>query len=88
MSELSSNTVALFWANVSWLPATITLTPSRIVSEFSNVTGEEAKAVQISSEVFKSFNSPTVAQEMLENMLLLEEPGYFPGEDLAWSKAL
>lgn len=39
-------------------------------------------------EVFKSFLPPAVAQEMLENMLLLEDPGYYGGADLSESLAL
>ncbi|KAK7413134.1 hypothetical protein QQX98_008020 [Neonectria punicea] len=62
--------------------ATDYYTPSRIISEFSEVLGKPASFTQLSNETFKSFMSPGVAQEMLENMLLLEDPGYYGGADL------
>lgn len=44
--------------------------------------------VQIPSETFKSFLPAAVAQEMLENIQLLEDPGYYTGEPLDKSLAL
>jgi hypothetical protein len=69
------------------LAATEYYTPSRIMSEFSEVTGKPAASVQIPSEVFKSF-LPHAAQELLETMLLLEKPGYYDGADLSESLGL
>ncbi|GES64202.1 NmrA-domain-containing protein [Aspergillus terreus] len=70
------------------LAATDYYSPRRIVEEFAEVTGYKAQAVNVPSEVFKSFLPPLVAQEMLENILLLEEPGYYAGESLAPSHEL
>ncbi|KAH6871630.1 hypothetical protein B0T10DRAFT_590832 [Thelonectria olida] len=66
------------------LAATEYYTPARIMSEFSEAIGKPAVSVQIPAEVFKSF-LPHAAQELLENMLLLEEPGYYNGADLSES---
>lgn len=56
--------------------------PSRIVSEFQEVTGNAARFVQIDAETYKSFIPGPMADEMLENHLFIEEPGYYNGEDL------
>lgn len=50
--------------------------------------GKPAQAVQISDDEFKSFLSPAAAQELLENMKLLEDPGYYAGESLEDSLGL
>ncbi|KAK9477273.1 hypothetical protein V1514DRAFT_283464 [Lipomyces japonicus] len=52
-------------------------TPSRIVTEFTEVTGKKASWVQVSAEQYKSTLPPAFAQEFLENHLLLEGPGYY-----------
>lgn len=70
------------------LAATEYYSPQRIVDEFREITGYMAQAVQIPSETFKSFLPTPVAQEMLENIQLLEDPGYFAGEPLDKSLAL
>ncbi|KAE8148743.1 hypothetical protein BDV25DRAFT_168251 [Aspergillus avenaceus] len=70
------------------LAATDYYTPRRIVEEFSQVTGYKVQAMQIPVDVFKSFLPPPVAQEMLENILLLENPGYYAGESLSPSHDL
>lgn len=59
-----------------------------MMSEFSDVIGKPATFNQIPSDAFKSFLSPHVAQEMLENMLLLEDPGYYNKADLKESADL
>ncbi|KAK2601134.1 hypothetical protein N8I77_010604 [Diaporthe amygdali] len=56
--------------------------PSRIVSEFQEVTGNAARFVQIDAETYKSFIPGPMADEMLENHLFIEKPGYYNGEDL------
>lgn len=56
--------------------------PSRIVSEFQDVTGKPARFVQIDAESYKSFLPGPLADEMLENHLFIEEPGYYAGADL------
>ncbi|VUC28456.1 unnamed protein product [Clonostachys rosea] len=63
-------------------------TPNELLKEFSEVMGVETAFQKIDDDTFKSFMTPKVAQELLENMLLLEEPGYFGGADLAESLAL
>lgn len=68
--------------------ATDYFTPSRIAAEFSSVIGKPAQAVQISEEQYKSYLPEPIAQEMLENMLLLEDPGYYGGADLGESLGL
>ena len=62
--------------------ATDYFTPKRLISEFSEAIEKPANFVQIPGETFKSFLPPPVAQELLENMLLMEDPGYFAGADL------
>ncbi|OAX82498.1 hypothetical protein ACJ72_03153 [Emergomyces africanus] len=63
-------------------------TPSRIVSEFTEVTGYPAKVVQITPEQYKSFMPAFAAQEFLENHQLLEGPGYYAGASLGESLAI
>lgn len=56
--------------------------PSRIVSEFQEVTGKAARFVQIEAETYKSFIPGPLGDEMLENHLFIDEPGYYAGADL------
>lgn len=69
------------------LAATDYISPNRLIAEFSDVIGKPATYTQVPSDTFKSFLPAPVAQEMLENMLLLEEPGYYGGADLSKSLA-
>lgn len=55
------------------------------MSEFSEVLGKPAGFVQIPAETFKSFLPQIVAQELLENFYLTEDPGYYAGADLSES---
>lgn len=64
------------------------MSPKQIVADFIAATGKKASFVEVPREVFKSFFPPNVAQELLENMLLLEGPGYYAGADLSSSLAL
>lgn len=64
------------------LAATDYYTPARIVAEFSEVTGKPAAVINVPGETFKSFLPPAAAEELLENMLLLQKPGYYGGADL------
>jgi hypothetical protein len=57
----------------------------QITSEFEEVTGKKAHFVQVTADQYKSFLPAPVAQEMLENHLFVEEPGYFNGMSLAES---
>src|SRR5688572_2052195 len=68
--------------------ATEYYTPSRIVEEFSEVIGAPASFVQIPAETFKSFLPDAIAEEMCENILLLEDTGYYGGVDLKESLEL
>lgn len=62
--------------------ATEYYTPKRLIAEFGEVLGQPAGFVQIPGDTFKTFLPPPVAQELLENMYLLEDPGYYAGADL------
>ena len=77
-----------FEAGTRIYEATDYLSPQQVVSEFSEVIGKPASFIQVSSEAFKSYLPPPVAQELLENMLLLEGPGYYGGADLTRSLSL
>ncbi|GKT54061.1 NmrA family transcriptional regulator [Colletotrichum tofieldiae] len=57
-------------------------TPSRIISEFQEVTGKPARFVTIDTETYKSFIPGLLADEMLENHLFIEDPGYYAGKEL------
>ncbi|OAR05929.1 hypothetical protein LLEC1_06921 [Akanthomyces lecanii] len=70
------------------LAATDYVTPNTVVAEFSEVLGKPANFNSPSAEVFKSFLPASQAQELLENMLLLEDPGYYAGADLTESHGL
>ncbi|WYZ39917.1 hypothetical protein EsH8_IV_000258 [Colletotrichum jinshuiense] len=63
-------------------------TPSRIISEFQEVTGKQARFVTVDSEAYKGFFPGPMAEEMLENHLFIEEPGYYNGKDLSESVEL
>ncbi|KAK9321316.1 hypothetical protein V1517DRAFT_326699 [Lipomyces orientalis] len=62
--------------------------PSRIVKEFTEATGKPASWTQISTDQYKQFLPSAVAEEFLENHLLLEGPGYYAGADLKESHDL
>ncbi|KAH7142937.1 nmrA family transcriptional regulator [Dactylonectria estremocensis] len=70
------------------LAATDYYTPERILSEFEEVTGKKAKYVQVSAEQFKSFFPEAMTEEMLENLLFIEEPGYYNGASLQESLSI
>lgn len=55
---------------------------SRIISEFEEVTGKKINYQQVSPDQYKSFLPEFMAEEMLENHLLIEKPGYFNGMSL------
>lgn len=70
------------------LMATDYYTPAQLMSELGKTLGVKAEAVKIPEETYKSSLSPQMAQEMLENMLLMEIGGYYGGENLGPSHAL
>ena len=57
-------------------------TLTRVMEEFQEVTGKKGQYNQIPQDVYKSFLPPPIAQEILENELLCEDPGFFAGESL------
>lgn len=65
-----------------FLAATAYYTPADVVSTFEKATGKKARFVQLSPEAFKKFCPPAAAEELLENMQLLDGPGYYNGESL------
>lgn len=52
------------------------------MEEFQEVTGKKGQYAQIPHDVHQSFLPPPIAQEILENELLCEEPGFFAGGSL------
>ncbi|KAK5014586.1 hypothetical protein LTR16_003797 [Cryomyces antarcticus] len=64
------------------LEATDYYTPERILAEFEEVTGKKTRYARVSAEQYKGFLPPAMAEEMLENHLFVEDPGYFAGADL------
>ena len=63
-------------------------TPTRIMSEFEEVTGKKGRYMQVEADKYKTFLPPPMAQEILENHFLLEDTGYFGSESLDDGKAL
>jgi uncharacterized protein YbjT (DUF2867 family) len=63
-------------------------TPNRLVSEFSEVIGQPAEYEQVPDDVFRSWMSAEHGQEMLENMKLLDDPGYYGGADLKETQSI
>ncbi|PFH57913.1 hypothetical protein XA68_14419 [Ophiocordyceps unilateralis] len=64
------------------------MTLEKVLAEFSDVMGKPASARVVPAETWKSFLPEQGAQELLENMLLLQSPGYYGGEKLDGSLAL
>lgn len=64
------------------------ITPNQVIADFQEVTGHSAVYTRVPSEVYKARIPEPVAQELLENMLMLEDPGYYAGADLAESQEL
>ncbi|KAL4899092.1 hypothetical protein BDW74DRAFT_171773 [Aspergillus multicolor] len=62
-------------------------TPTRILAEFEEVTGNKTQFVQVDSDTYKSFIPGPMGDEMLENHLFIESPGYFKGRSLNESHA-
>ncbi|KAJ5667401.1 hypothetical protein N7507_003265 [Penicillium longicatenatum] len=59
-----------------------------IPSHFEAATGKKLMVVTVPGEVFKSFLpglSPEMKEEIYENLMLLEDPGYYAGADLTSS---
>ena len=52
------------------------------MSALEEVTGKKTNFVQISEEQYKGILPKFIAEEMLENHLFIENPGYYNGADL------
>ncbi|KAL1615331.1 hypothetical protein SLS54_009112 [Diplodia seriata] len=63
-------------------------TPEQILAEYEEVTGKKTRFVQVSNEQYKGFLPEKIAEEMLENHLFIEDPGYYNGADLKDSLGL
>ncbi|KAJ6190684.1 hypothetical protein N7519_000705 [Penicillium mononematosum] len=63
-------------------------TPTRILAEYEEVTGRKTRFVQVDTETYKSFMPRSMGEEMLENHLFIESPGYYKGQSLQESHAL
>lgn len=57
-------------------------TPDEIVSTFTKVTGKKAVFVHVTGEQYKAALPPAIAEELFENQLFVENPGYYLGESL------
>ncbi|KIW19408.1 hypothetical protein PV08_03703 [Exophiala spinifera] len=57
-------------------------TVDRITSDFEEATGKRLNFLQVSAEQYKSFLPKAIADEMLENHLFVENPGYYNGASL------
>ncbi|OJJ36080.1 hypothetical protein ASPWEDRAFT_41314 [Aspergillus wentii DTO 134E9] len=63
-------------------------TPAEILAEFEAVTGHKTRYVQVDSETYKGFMPPPIADEMLENHLFIDNPGYYNNRSLDETKSL
>lgn len=60
-------------------------TPEQIRSGLEAATGKKTHYAQVTSDQYKSFLPEFIAEEMLENHLFIEEPGYYNGAELKQS---
>lgn len=70
------------------LAATDYYTPSQIISNFEEVTGHKARFISVDADTYKSFLPAPMADELLENHLFIDSPGYYAGRDLGESLKL
>lgn len=70
------------------LAATTYATPEIIAKEFGEVVGKPTHYNRLDEATFKSFLPEPVQQEMYENMVLMEQEGYYGGGSLEDSLAL
>lgn len=64
------------------LAATAYYTPKQIVADFEEASGQKARYIQISGDQFKSYLPEFMAEEMLQNHILLDTTGYYAGASL------
>jgi hypothetical protein len=58
------------------------------LSELEKVTSKKTNFVQLSAEQYKGFLPGFMAEELLENHLFIENPGYYNGSELDESHAI
>ncbi len=68
--------------NQQILAATNYCAPEEILEIFSQVSGKKIVYIQISNDQYTAPLPPSVAQELLEDHLFVDEPGYYLGESL------
>lgn len=64
------------------LAATAYYTPKQIVADFEEASEHKARFIQISGDQFKSYLPKFMAEEILENHILLDTTGYYAGVSL------
>ncbi|THY44633.1 hypothetical protein D6C98_08133 [Aureobasidium pullulans] len=64
------------------LAATAYYTPKEILSTVLEATGKSTHFASVTPEQYKSFLPEAIAEEMLENHLFVEKPGYYNGAEL------
>ena len=64
------------------LAATAYYNPKQIIADFEEVTGNKMRYIQISGDQFKSYLPEFMAEEMLQNHILLDTTGYYAGASL------
>ncbi|THW55363.1 hypothetical protein D6D20_09544 [Aureobasidium pullulans] len=64
------------------LAATAYYTPKEILSTVFEATGKSTHFASVTPEQYKSFLPEAIAEEMLENHLFVEKPGYYNGAEL------
>lgn len=57
-------------------------TAEEVLKTFSEVTGKNATFIQATPDQYKAALPASIAEELLENHLFIENPGYFLGEPL------
>lgn len=57
-------------------------TAEEVLKTFSEVSGKKATLVQVTPDQYKAALPASIAEELLENHLFIEDPGYFLGEPL------
>ncbi|KAK6002080.1 hypothetical protein QM012_001718 [Aureobasidium pullulans] len=70
------------------LGASAYYSPKQVVADFEEASGHKLRYNQISGEQFKSFFPAFMAQEFLENHILIDTTGYYAGASLDDSLSL
>lgn len=55
-------------------------TAEEVIKTFFEVTGKNAALIQVTPDQYKAALPASIAEELLENHLFIENPGYFLGE--------